>query len=378
MRNRKNINGIVPRGSVRFGRDYQGRITVAFPYDRDLIAIIKTIDGYKWHLEERCWSFPGDSNILWELFSKFPKEHIIIGSSLDSVIWDQSYEGKVFGIEYIKKLAEERLRLKGYSRNTKESYLRHIENYIAFYHQDPRKLSSWHVNNYIVQLMDNSELSRSTHNQIASALGFLYRYVLKRDEISIGILRPKKEKKLPIVLSIEEINTILSGIRNLKHRAILMLIYSAGLRISEAIYLRPEDIDRDRNLIHIKGAKGKKDRYTILSKTATTALDDYLRTYKPTSRWLFPGRDGIHPMSKRAVQLSFSAVLEKTDIKKHATIHTLRHSFATHLLEAGVNLRYIQELLGHKRPETTQLYTHVTRRDLANITSPLDRLEIFK
>ena len=184
--------------------------------------------------------------------------------------------------------------------------------------------------------------------------------------------RPRREKMLPVVLSEEEVRTIIDKAKNIKHKCILMLIYSGGLRLSEVTNLKIGDVDSKRMQIMIKNAKGKKDRYTILSKKALECLREYYKLFKPKI-WLFEGAGGGQ-YSERSVQLIFKGLLNQTDIAKYATVHTLRHSFATHLLENGTDLRYIQELLGHSSPKTTQVYTHVSTKAIKDIISPLDRI----
>ena len=166
---------------------------------------------------------------------------------------------------------------------------------------------------------------------------------------------------------------LLDAVENLKHRAIILLTYSGGLRLGEVVRLKVEDIDLDRKLVHVRQGKHRKDRYTMLSAVAQKAVQDYRRQYPPET-WLFPGaRPGRH-LTERSVQKAFDRACKKANINKRISIHTLRHSFATHLLERGTDLRYIQVLLGHASPKTTQIYTRVTNRDLAKIQSPLDAL----
>ena len=186
--------------------------------------------------------------------------------------------------------------------------------------------------------------------------------------------RPKKEKTLPVVLSDEEILLILRSVSNLKHKAILMVIYSAGLRISECINLKIKDIDSNRMQIRVEQSKGKKDRYTLLSTKTLLILRDYFKTYRP-KEFLFEGQDG-GCYSTRSIQNIFRDTVEKTKIKKKVSVHSLRHSFATHLLENGTNLRYIQSLLGHSNSKTTEIYTHVTTKGFEQLKSPLDNLDI--
>ena len=202
------------------------------------------------------------------------------------------------------------------------------------------------VKDYLFHLVEEKEVSTSTLNIAVNALKFYYGEVLKR-RFAYGIKRPKKDKKLPVVLSQEDVSRILSSVTNIKHKLILMLMYSAGLRVSEVVKLKPEDIDTERRLIHIRGAKGRKDRYTMLSEVALDMLNEYIQKYKPQT-WLFPGaKPGAH-VTTRTVQAIFEKACEKAKIGKEVSVHSLRHSFATHLLESCVDLRYIQELLGHK------------------------------
>lgn len=175
-------------------------------------------------------------------------------------------------------------------------------------------------------------------------------------------------------MSGEEVFRILSSVANVKHKAILMLIYSAGLRVSEVVKLRVEDIDTQRKLIHLKGAKGRKDRCTILSEVALESLKEYWGEYK-SEKWLFSGAEDGRHISTRTVQAIFEQAKNKANIRKDVTVHSLRHSFATHLLESGIDLRYIQELLGHKSSKTTEIYTPVSNKYLGKIISPLDTMD---
>lgn len=188
----------------------------------------------------------------------------------------------------------------------------------------------------------------------------------------INIERPKKEKQLPTVLSVEEIKTIFNKITNLKHKTLLSLLYSGGLRIGEALNLKIQDIDSNRMLIHIRQAKGKKDRYTLLSHSFLKLLREYYLAYRP-KQFLFEGQNG-NKYSNASAQAVLKKTVRNSNITKKVTLHTLRHSFATHLLENGTDIRYIQELLGHSSPKTTMIYTHVTKTSLKNIKNPFDEL----
>lgn len=179
---------------------------------------------------------------------------------------------------------------------------------------------------------------------------------------------------MPEILSKGEVKRILAAVDNMKHKAILMLIYSAGLRVSEVVKLKHENIESDRKLIFIKGAKGRKDRYTTLSNVALETLRIYYKSIKPRD-WLFPGQKLSGHISTRTVEKLFEDAVKKARIEKHVSVHSLRHSYATHLLESGTDLRYIQELLGHKSSKTTEIYTHVSKKSIGKIVSPLDNLD---
>jgi len=261
-----------------------------------------------------------------------------------------------------------------YSPKTIKSYIHYNKDFLGYVRKKPNEITNEDVKDYLFYLVEEKEVSASTLNTAINALKFYYGEVLKGGFV-YELKRPKKDKKLPVVLSREEISRILSSITNIKHRLILMLIYSAGLRVSEVVKLKPGDIDDERKLIHIKGGKGRKDRYTMLSEMAIEMIRRYLKEYGQ-SIWLFSSQDKEKHITTRTVEKIFSNACRKANIKKNATVHSLRHSFATHLLERGTDLRYIQELLGHKSSKTTEIYTHVSNKDIGKIKSPLDSLQI--
>ncbi|AFS79478.1 phage integrase family protein [Gottschalkia acidurici 9a] len=268
---------------------------------------------------------------------------------------------------------EKVLKLKGYSPNTIESYVNHIRRFIEYYEMELKLVTSEEVNEYIIYLLEEKKRSASYVNTSISAIKFMVNNVLSRSDISINMFRVKKEKKFPDILSQEEVTRILNVVENHKHKVLLSLVYSAGLRVSELVRLKIEDIDSIRMLIHVRDAKGKKDRYTLLSEKALIVLRDYYRRYTP-KEWLFEGLDKHQHLTERSAQRVFEKACDKVGIKKNVSIHSLRHSFATHLLESGTDIRYIQKLLGHSSTETTMTYTHVSKKYISNIQSPLDRL----
>lgn len=267
---------------------------------------------------------------------------------------------------------EQELRIRNYSPKTIKSYTSSLKAFIHFIApKHPRDLSNQDIRSHLSRMLETGHWSAPSISQLINALRFLYVELYHRP-LEIGeIPRPKKEKKLPLVLSQEEVLKIFDSVDNLKHKTLLMLIYSAGLRVGESVRLELRDVDPGRKLIHLRGAKGKKDRYTLLSEVMIEQLNQYQKFYHP-DRFLFRGAEGKSHLSERSVEKVFEQALTRAGIRKPATVHTLRHSFATHLLEAGTDLRFIQELLGHSSSKTTEIYTHVSKKSLGNIQNPLD------
>jgi integrase/recombinase XerD len=265
------------------------------------------------------------------------------------------------------------LRLRGYSPRTIKVYSGHIRAFLAHIPLSAERARDEDVRSYLLHLVERKRVSRAYLNQTISAIKFLYGQVLDSPRAVARVPRPRAERKLPQVLSRPEVVRLLNAPRNPKHRALLLLAYSGGLRVSEVVRLRVEDIQGERGLIRVRGGKGGKDRYTTLSPLVLRALREYWRAFRPRT-WLFPGeREGRH-LTARSAQKVLDRSRERAGIRRGISMQTLRHSFATHLLEDGTDLRYVQELLGHSRPETTMIYTHVTQKDLARIPSPLDNI----
>jgi site-specific recombinase XerD len=263
------------------------------------------------------------------------------------------------------------LRLHGYSTSTQKVYLQHLKPFLEYTNDVPELAGREALRDYLTMRIEGDDFSRAYHNQAVSAIQFLYRHVLHQRQMIDDLPRPRREHRLPIVMGRQEARALFAAIGNPKHRALVLLIYSAGLRVSEVVRLRPEDLDEERRLIHIRGGKGRKDRYTLLADAALTAVKRY-REPGIDGPWLFPGSKPNSHLTVRTVQHVVENARRRAAIKKHVTAHTLRHSFATHLLEAGTDLRYIQELLGHASSRTTEIYTHVSQRELSRIQSPLD------
>lgn len=260
---------------------------------------------------------------------------------------------------------------KRYSKNTQNIYYNYFKDFcIYFKKENLLNITTAQINAYILDLIKSKNISISQQNQRINAIKFYYEKVLGRDKQYYELHRPKKEHKLPKVLSKDEIKKIFDVTNNLKHKCILMLIYSAGLRRSELLNLTVNDIDSKRMLIIIKGAKGKKDRISLLSENLLQLLRQYYKEYCP-KKYLFEGQNGSR-YSTTSIANILKKAAKKAGIRKTVTPHMLRHSFATHLLEQGTDLRYIQELLGHKSSKTTEIYTHVSKKAIDKIKNPVD------
>jgi integrase/recombinase XerD len=263
------------------------------------------------------------------------------------------------------------MKLRRLRPRTISCYLDRMRRVAIHFGKSPAELTEEEIRRYLYHLIEERKASQAVISQSYSALKFFFENTLQRQWDALKIPRSKQQKKLPGVLSKREVELIFSCTSNLKHRAILMTTYSAGLRISEATRLKVSDIDSERMTIRVNEGKGFKDRYTLLGERNLEILRRYYKAYRP-SEWLFPGRNPSEPVSVSCVQRVFKAAVHKAGIKKKASVHTLRHSFATHLLESGVDLYYIQRLLGHKSAGTTSVYLHVTGKDIGKIRSPID------
>jgi integrase/recombinase XerD len=266
--------------------------------------------------------------------------------------------------------------LRGYSRKTIKSYLswiRSLENFVFPRH--PGDLNNEDIRSYLVSLIDSKELAYSTVNQAFNAIRFLYVEIYKRDFVIESIPRPKKGKILPTPLTQEEVKKLINVTVNIKHKAVLMVSYSGGLRLGEVINLSSLDIDGDRRLIFVRGGKGRKDRYTLISEAALKVLREYYRAYRPAN-WLFEGRKRGKKYTARSVEKIVENAVRKAGIRKQVSHHTLRHSFATHLVQNGVDILLIKDLLGHEHLKTTEIYTHISSADLMTIKNPLDMINL--
>jgi integrase/recombinase XerD len=273
----------------------------------------------------------------------------------------------------LRKKMQEELQRRNYSESTTVCYLRQITEFAKRFGRSPAQLGPEEIKQFQLYLVQEKKVSWATYIQATAALRFLYVKTLGRVFMAEKIPYPKRPKHLPTVLSQEEIQRLLDATRSLKHRALLMTLYGAGLRVSEACRLALGDIDSNRMVIHVHQAKGNKDRDVMLSPVLLETLRQYWKGSRP-KRWLFPGYGPDKPMTTKSVFLMVRSAAARAKITKTVSPHTLRHSFATHLLESGTDLRTIQLLLGHADVRTTIIYLQVSQQHIRKIVSPLDRL----
>jgi len=269
------------------------------------------------------------------------------------------------------KLIDE-VRARKYSLKTQKAYVYFNRLLCRTLQKKPVEITPEDVTHFLAIMEKERDYSAASLNLAINAIKFFFRYVYKRTIIREP-KRPQQDRRLPVVLSAKEIIKILNSEINPKHRLLLMLVYSSGLRVSEVVSLKKEHIDLERQAIYIKLGKGRKDRYTILSEKAAQYIKDYYK-YFEIKDWIFPGQPASKHLNVRSAQKIFDKAIRRSGIQKKMTIHSLRHTFATHLLENGTDIRYIQSLLGHSSIRTTERYTHVARHNVLRIKSPLDNL----
>lgn len=335
----------------------ENRIAVYFDKNQDLILRIKKLEGVKWSQTLSVWHLP--DNLIY-------RRQFNLENTSEKKLSDEGIES----LEEFKRF----LKSKRYSDSTIKTYSEAMRLFLIYYnYKSLNSISNNDVilynNNYILE----KKLSASYQNQIVNAIKLFFKIVENRVIDTETMHRPKRSKVLPNVLSKEEVKTILEAHTNIKHKTMLSLIYSCGLRCGELLALKPMHIDSKRNIVLLKNAKGKKDRIAPLSNKILQMLRIYFVEYRPDI-YLFEGMITGTPYDARSLQQVLKQALLKTNIKKPVTLHWLRHSYATHLLESGTDLRYIQELLGHNSSKTTEIYTHVSTKSLQQIRSPFDDL----
>jgi integrase/recombinase XerD len=273
-----------------------------------------------------------------------------------------SLEAAMTAQTLIDRMRED-MQLRGLAVSTQKSYLDVVSGLAKFTGRAPDALEALtedELRQFFLYLVQERHASRSTLIVYRSGIRFLVDVTLRREWPVLALVRPAKHRALPVVLSMTEVRSLLAHVRDLRARMCLTTIYSCGLRLSEGLGLAVADIDSQRMVVRIRQGKGGRDRYVPLAERTLTLLREYWRSRRPPPPWLFPNRAATGPLGPTSLQKTFAAVVRGSGLRKHASIHTLRHSYATHLLEHGVHLRVIQELLGHRSPQTTAIYTHIT------------------
>ena len=265
------------------------------------------------------------------------------------------------------------MELRGFTPKTQEAYVGAVRGLAGFHRRSPDQLSDEEIREFFLHLINVKNAARSTVTIHLCGIKFFFERTLGKELPVLDLVRPRKRVKRPVVLSIAEVKKLLDLVRHPLCRMALTVIYSCGLRISEGLNLKVADIDGDRMLVRVENGKGGKDRYVPLPERTRELLRGYYVIYRPKT-WLFPAKSGDGPYCVTNLQKAFRAVVRHSSIGKHASVHTLRHSYATHLLESGVHLRTIQEILGHKSPQTTAVYTHLTQKTMESLSATVNTL----
>ena len=273
----------------------------------------------------------------------------------------------------LRRRMTEDMQLHGFSEKTRKAYIDAVRGLAKFYNRPPDQLSEEAIRDFFLHLINERGSARSTVTIYLCGIKFFYEKTLGREWGIFDLIRPGKRVKLPVVLTLEEVRHLLSLVVNLVACMVLRMIYSCGLRLSEGIHLQVEDIDSKRMLVHVDNGKGGRDRYVPLPEKTIEHLRAYWTLFRPRP-WLFPAKNGREPLSDTSLQKTFKAVVRQSGIEKDASIHTLRHSYATTLLENGIDLRVIQEILGHKSPKTTAVYTHLTQKTVDRLHATVNYL----
>jgi len=347
------------------------RIKLFIPYQmKEERELIKSVESRFYHKQQRLWSIINTKDNFNMLKEIFKGKYKIIDDEIPQQIPQFTLSEK--SLIAISQ-TEQKLILKAYSTNTIRTYKSELSYFLKYFESfELKTVTKEQIESYIFYMITKYKISESKQNTTINAIKFYYEQVLGKPREYYEIQRPKKLKSLPNVLSQEEVFKLINTPENIKHKAILYTIYSCGLRINELLNLRINDIRKDDSYVFIKGAKGKKDRRSLLSENLLEILRSYYIKYKP-AYWLFEGQDG-GKYSATSIQKIFRRAQQKSGASPWSTPHTLRHSFATHLLENGENLRNIQVLLGHESTKTTEVYTHVTNMANKMIKNPLDSI----
>lgn len=356
-------------------------LLLKFPYDNQLLPIIKKLPNATWTRTHKAWYTTYSTEVLHRVKELFEGKAIIDASVLKESLNKLKNTSAVISSNKLNVEIENKIEQfknwmcsRRYSDSTILTYTDALKLFLKFYANKPiLEITNEDVITFNNEYILKNKLSSSYQNQVVNAIKLFFR-TIQNTTIDIDLIhRPKREKLLPNVLSKEEIKAILDAPQFLKHKAMLSLIYSCGLRCGELLRLKPEHVDAKRNILIIKQAKGRKDRIAPLSEKTIALLRTYFKAFKPTV-YLFEGEKEGTPYNERSLQLVLKQSILKAGINKPVTLHWLRHSYATHLLENGTDLRYIQEILGHSSSKTTEIYTHVSTKSIQKIVSPFDSL----
>jgi site-specific recombinase XerD len=352
-------------------------VCLKFDYDQETIQRVKSLQGATWSATKRCWYFTEDDFQLSHIISTLGPFSFIDYSALKKMSkpYPGSQKRKIREKQKVNPPSSyiDMLDQKQYSKSTKSTYTHYFSDFAGYFKgKNIDDITVKEINSYLLELIREQEISPSQQNQRINAIKFYYEKVLGREKIYSQIERPRKRKSLPNILSTSEIKLIIDSTRNIKHKCIISLLYSAGLRRSELTNLETTDILSGQMQIKVRNSKGNKDRYVGLSKHLLVLLRDYFREYKP-KKWLIEGQNGEKYSGTSILKVVKRAALN-AGIARRVTPHMLRHSFATHHLESGTDLRYIQEFLGHSSSKTTEIYTHVAKTDFSKFKNPLDEI----
>ncbi|WP_425636527.1 site-specific tyrosine recombinase/integron integrase [Algoriphagus yeomjeoni] len=353
-------------------------VLLEFPYDQELKELIKTVPGAAWQPKLKAWAIPYSDEVTSHLLNLFKQKAWIDYSQFKKVKITKQEKIALPAIDTgiaqeIEKFTDW-MRNRRYSESTIRNYVHSLSLFLRFTgNKNPAEISNADLENFHKDYIIKNNYSASFQSLVINAVKLYFSTRLKRKLEPIAIERPKHPRLLPHVLSKEEVKAILQAHQNIKHSTMLSLIYACGLRRSELLNVKPEDVDSNRGMLRVNQGKGKKDRMVPISEKVVELLRIYYRFEKP-SVYLFEGQHSGEKYSEGSLRKVLKSALKKAKIQKPVTLHWLRHSYATHLLESGTDLRFIQELLGHNSSKTTEIYTHVSQKSLQNIRSPFDDL----
>jgi integrase/recombinase XerD len=355
------------------------RIKLCFEYDTDLVKRVREIYGSRWSITMDCWHLPYTDESINEL-GQLIFDFGLKDTQYDKLIEERRsryFDRSLFGEKRnALRLFEQHLAVRRYSERTIKTYAEAIRTFLGFFRDKHlEEITHGDFIKFNTEYILKNRFSLSYQNQIISSIKIFFNVIIKKGWVISEIGRPRRGMRLPDVFSVSEIEKLIKSIRNRKHKAAMALIYACGLRRSELINLKISAIDSKRRVLAIKGGKGNKDRIVPLPSGIIEMLREYYKEYRPMV-WLFEGQVAGMPYSESSLREAFIRGMNESGIKKKLTLHSLRHSYATHLMESGTDLRFIQVLLGHKSSKTTEIYTHVSSRAIERIKSPFEDLKL--